>query len=99
MKPLFQNRKEFDDGVSEAITKLQQLIADVGPDPVLVSVLRQLEAIRQWTANGQDVSPDQNQKLILGLQALREMADFPDEQALVVRIDNYIKTVMVPYEP
>jgi hypothetical protein len=99
MRPLFQNRQEFDDGVSEAIPKIKQLIADVGADPVLVSVLRQLEAIQQWTANGQDVTPDQNKKLILGLQALREMADFTDEQELVVRIDNYIKTVMVPYEP
>lgn len=99
MRPLFQNRQEFDDGVSEAIPKIKQLIADVGADPVLVSVLRQLEAIQQWTANGQDVTPDQNKRLILGLQALREMADFTDEQELVVRIDNYIKTVMVPYEP
>jgi hypothetical protein len=99
MRPVIQSRKEFDDYLLEAIPKINKLIADAGADPVLVSVLRQLEAIQQWTANGQDVTPEQNKRIIMGLQALREMASFPDEQDLVVTIDNYIKTVMVPYQP
>lgn len=84
--------------MSEAIPRIKQLI-EVDADPVLISVLRQLGAIQHWTANGQDVTPEQNKRVTMGLQALRQMADFPDEQDLVVTIDNYIKTVMVPYEP
>jgi hypothetical protein len=78
---------------------MKKLVADEGADPVLISVLRQLEAIEQWTANGQDVTSEQNKDLVLGIQALRQMEDFPDEQDLVVTIDHHIKTVMVPYEP
>jgi hypothetical protein len=99
MRPVIKNRQEFDDCLLEALPKIKQLIADAGADPVLVSVLRQLEAIQQWTANGQDVTPEQNKRIIMGLQALRQMESFPDEQDLVVTIDNYIKTVMVPYQP
>ena len=99
MRPLITSRHEFDAYVSEAIPKLEGLINAVGPDPVLVSVLRQLEAIQQWTAGGKDVTPEQNTRIIMGIQALREMADFPDEKDLVVTIDNYIKTVMVPRTP
>jgi hypothetical protein len=99
MRPVIRNRQEFDDCLLEALPKITQLIADAGADPVIASVLRQLEAVQQWTANGQDVTPDQNKRIIMGLQALRQMESFPDEQDLVVTIDNYIKTVMVPYQP
>jgi len=99
MRPLIRSRQEFDNSVDEAIPKIKQLITDVGSDPVLVSVLRQLEAIQQWTANGLDLTPEQDKRITMGLVALRQMAAFPDEQDLVVTIDNYIKTVMVPYQP
>jgi len=32
----------------------------------------------------------------MGLQASRQMADFPDERDIVIALDSYIKSVMAP---
>jgi hypothetical protein len=98
VRPVIKDRQEFDDCLLAALPTIKRLIAGAGADPVLVSVLLQLQAIQQWTANGQDVTPEQNKRIVMGLQALRQMENFPDEQDLIVTIDNYIKTVMVPWD-
>lgn len=96
MRTIIKNRKEFDDCLAKAIPTIKQLVVDAGHDPVLAVVLRQLEAIQQWTANGQDVTPEQDQRIYMGLQASRQMADFPDERDIVIALDSYIKSVMAP---
>lgn len=57
---------------------------------MLGAVLRQLDAIEQWTSNGRDMTSDQKNRIVMGLQAHREMADFPVEQDLVLALNNYI---------
>ena len=96
VRTIIKNRKEFDDCLAKAIPTIKQLVVDAGHDPVLAVVLRQLEAIQQWTANGQDVTPEQDQRIYMGLQASRQMADFPDERDIVIALDSYIKSVMAP---
>jgi hypothetical protein len=44
--------------------------------------------------NGGNMSSDQKTRIVMGLQAHREMADFPVEQDLVLALNNYILRTM-----
>jgi hypothetical protein len=94
MRTLIKDRQEFDNHLLDAQTRVKQLIQKVGPDPVLAAVTRQLEAIASWTANGQNMSQQQKDRIVMGLQASREMADFPVEQDLVCALHNYLESRM-----
>jgi hypothetical protein len=94
MRTVIQNRHEFETNLLNAQVKMRKLIQDVGPDPVLGAVLRQLEVIEQWTSNGGSMTGDQKERIVMGLQAHREMADFPVEQDLVLALNNYILRTM-----
>jgi hypothetical protein len=94
MRTVIQDRHEFDMYLLDAQVKMTKLIQDVGPDPVLGAVLRQLEAIEQWTSKGGSMTGDQKERIVMGLQAHREMAEFPVEQDLVLTLNNYILRTM-----
>jgi hypothetical protein len=94
MRTVIKDRQEFDKYLFEAQAKMKQLIQKVGPDPVLVAVLRQLEAIAQWTANGENMTQGEKDRIVMGLQAVREMADFPVEQDFVCALHSYIESRM-----
>jgi hypothetical protein len=94
MRTLIKDRQEFDNSLLEAQAKMKQLIEKIRPEPVLISVLRQVEAIQQWTASGQDMSKDQKARIVTGLQTHREMASYTVEQDLVLALDNYIEGLM-----
>jgi hypothetical protein len=89
VRPDIHTRPEFDRLLQEALVKMRALVQKV-PDPVLKAVLRQLEAVEQWTAGGQNLTKAQKDRLVMGLQASREMADFEDEQDLIFTLYNYI---------
>jgi hypothetical protein len=101
MRTVIHDRQEFDRYLLEAQSKMKQLIQRAGTDPVLVAVLRQLDAIEQWTANGQNMTAEQKGSIVMGLQAHREMASFPVEQDLALALNNYIEGRMptAPSQP
>ncbi|MEY4575988.1 MAG: hypothetical protein RL701_691 [Pseudomonadota bacterium] len=43
--------------------------------PVTINVARQLEAMRQWTANGRSPTEDEQSQIDVGLVASRELSD------------------------
>ncbi|HVZ35974.1 MAG TPA: hypothetical protein VG963_26285 [Polyangiaceae bacterium] len=92
MRTVIENRQEFERYLVEAIAKMKALIVNEPDDKTLKAVLRQLEAIQQWTANGQTMTRGQVAKIVMGLQAHREMGDFPVEQDLVLALNNYIES-------
>lgn len=94
MRTVIKDRQEFDKYLPETHAKVKKLIQDLGADPVLVAVLRQLEAIEQWTANGQNMTQPQKDRIVMGLQAVREMADFVVEQDLVCALHSFIESRM-----
>jgi hypothetical protein len=57
-------------------------------------VLRQLDAIAEWTADGQPLTREQKARIVMGLQASREMATFPVEQGVVCALHSYIEGEM-----
>lgn len=94
MRTRIKDRQEFDNYLLEALAKMKKLVQDVPLDKTLFAVLRQLEAIEQWTANRQNMTADQKKRIVMGLQAHREMVDFPVEQDLVLALNNYIEGSM-----
>lgn len=94
MRTEIKTRQEFEHYLVEALAKIKKLVDDVPNDKTLFAVLRQLEAIQQWTAGGKNMSQADKERIIMGLQAHREMGDFPVEQDLVLALNNYIETRM-----
>jgi hypothetical protein len=94
VRTIIKDRQELDSHLLEAQTKMKQLIQKAGPDPVLLAVLRQLEAIASWTANGRNMTQQEKDRIVMGLQADREMADFPVEHDLVCALHSYIESRM-----
>ena len=56
MRTVIKNRQEFERYLVEATAKMKALIVNEPDDKTLKAVLRQLEAIQQWTANGQTIT-------------------------------------------
>ena len=83
-------RDDFDRRLCEAIVAMQACVEAMPEDATLRAVLRQLEAIKRWTAGGATMNAEQVQSIVMGLQAQREMADFPRETALVIAVHNFV---------
>lgn len=93
MRTNIETRQEFDRLLLSALQKMKDLVT-TEPDPVLFAVLRQLDAIKEWTADGQSLTREQKSRIVMGLQASREMATFPVEQDLVCALHGYIEGEM-----
>lgn len=93
MRTYIETRAEFDRHLADALRKLRHLVSTEA-DPVLSAVLRQLEAIEEWTTDGQNLTREQRGRIVMGLQASREMATFPVEQDLVCALHSYIEGEM-----
>jgi hypothetical protein len=94
MRTQIRSRQEFEKHLAEAIVKMKKLIQTEGDDPILIAVLRQLEAVEQWTSGDRNLTADEKKRIVMGLQAHRQMQDFPDEQDLVLALHVYIETDM-----
>ncbi len=92
MRTVIKNRQEFEQYLAEAVAQMERLVCGEPEDKTLKAVLRQLQAIQEWTANGQSMTRAQVAKIVMGLQAHREMGDFPVEQDLVLALNNYIES-------
>lgn len=93
MRTNIETRDQFDRYLADARDKVRDLLS-TEPDPVLFAVLRQLDAIAEWTADGQSLTREQKARIVMGLQASREMATFPVEQDLVCALHSYIEGEM-----
>jgi hypothetical protein len=85
-----QTRQEFNTCLRDALDMFRKLVHDNPGDKTIFAVHRQLEAIEGWTAGGNDMTEAQKKRIVMGLQAQRELMDFPDEKALVISLHNYI---------
>jgi hypothetical protein len=94
-----KTRQEFDVYMRDAIYAMTKLIAENPADKMLKAILNQLEAIEKWTAGGKNLTEDQKNRIYMGLQAQREMADFVDEKDLVISLHNYIIVRMPNAKP
>jgi hypothetical protein len=83
-------RQEFDICLREALDMFRELVQDNPDDKTVVAVRRQLEAIEEWTAGGKNMTEDQKERIVMGLQAQRELMDFSDEKDLAISLHNYI---------
>jgi hypothetical protein len=94
MRTVITTRQEFERYLKEALDKMKRLSPNDTGDPTLFAVLRQLESITEWTADGEVLTGKQKSSLVMGLQASREMAGFPAEQDLVCALHSYIEARM-----
>jgi hypothetical protein len=93
LRTTIETREQFDRHLPDAIERMKELTSTEA-DPVLFAVLRQLQAIAEWTADGQTLTREQKARIVMGLQASREMATFPVEQDLVCALHSYIEGEM-----
>ena len=89
-----KSRQEFDDLLEQAIVKVGKLSKEFPDEKVFFAVHRQLETIKEWTDGGRNMTRAQKDKIIMGVQASREMGVFEVEQDLVIALDNYLEAKM-----
>ena len=85
-----KTRQEFDSRLHDALDMFAKLVQDNPGDKTIFAVHRQLEAIEGWTAGGKNMTEDEKQRIVMGLQASRELMDFVDEADLVKSLHNFI---------
>ncbi len=85
-----QTRREFETHLRDALRMFEKLAQDNPDDQTIFAVRRQLEAIEGWTASGKNMTEDQKKRIVMGLQAQRELMDFPDEKDIIISLHNYI---------
>lgn len=66
--------------LAEAIELARQLVERSNGFEVYAVILRQLEAMSSWTADGRVPTPEERDSIDVGLIAVRELDDDPDYQ-------------------
>lgn len=72
------SRADFDALLHRATLEGRALLARRPGDPAIDPIVRQLEAVAAWSANGQKPSKDQRSSIDMGLRASRELEGDPD---------------------
>jgi hypothetical protein len=90
------SRSEFFQLLDTAITKTQEFIAQNPTWEMLQAIARQLQAMKQWTANGRKPSFDERQTISMGTTVQRELQGTPelewyDYMQLIAELDLYFK--------
>lgn len=94
MRTTIIDRSDFDKRLQETLSLIIQRCNEEPGEPVLEAIRRQLEAISQWTSDGSSLTRAQKSRIVMGLQAHRELSHLPVEQDLVLALNNYIETDM-----
>ena len=94
MRTRILDRQDFDRRLQETLALIQQRCSEDPGEPVLEAIRRRLEAIVQWTSDGSSLTRAQKSRIVMGLQAHRELSHLPVEQDLVLALNNYIETDM-----
>lgn len=83
-----KSRRDFFVALDEALKRTRALLALSPVDPNLASVLKQLEAIMNWTANGREPTKQERESLTVGRILVREF-----EPAQTDEIESWMKIV------
>ena len=75
-----KNRATFFDALDRAIRETQSLLERTPDDPYFASFLRQLRAIRDWTANGREPTRDERRSITIGRTLVRELSPAPTDE-------------------
>lgn len=80
-----QGRADFQPLLDHLIQETKKLLpAKVGERPAIESIVRQLDAIRRWTANDRDPTVDERKSISLGKVVVRELEPAPDKDIAVL---------------
>src|SRR5262249_22018456 len=77
--PEINSREDFLRILEITTTEIDGFVAREPAYPVWGLLQRQLHAMREWTANGRDPTPDQRQRISIGLVAARELEPTQDD--------------------
>lgn len=77
--------------IVDALAIVKELDARCGGFAVYQSITRQLEALTQWTANGRRPTAEEEQRIILGVIAVRELDD--DSRPEVQKLSDLLKSI------
>ncbi|MFT3770237.1 MAG: hypothetical protein QM820_32815 [Minicystis sp.] len=69
----FESRRAFFEELARTTAEIEGLAAREPNYPVWGSILRQLRAMAEWTANGKDPTPQQRGAVSIGLICAREL--------------------------
>ncbi len=83
-----KSRADFFPTLDRAIALTQALDARSAPDPNVKSILKQLDAVKHWTANGREPSRAERKSLTVGQLFVREF-----EPAQTDEVEQWIKLV------
>lgn len=72
-QPPYQSRTEFFAGLASTTAEVDALVAREPAYPVWGLLQRQLHAMAKWSANGTDPTPEQRERVWIGLVAVREL--------------------------
>jgi hypothetical protein len=73
-----KSRDDFFQMLARTTAEIDSLAAREPAYPVWVNLQRQLHAMREWTANSAQPTPEQLQRISIGLVAARELEPAPD---------------------
>ena len=73
------DRSAFFDVLDLAIAEIDALATDAPGFPPYANIARQLAAMKKWTANGREPSPDERGSIDVGLVAMRELEPAQDD--------------------
>ncbi len=73
-----QSRAEFFDVLDRTLDDARRRLAATPRLPAYQSLVAQLEAMKAWTANGREPTPDERGKIRIGLLAIRELDPEPE---------------------
>jgi ankyrin repeat protein len=82
---------DFQKMLADALAIVKELDTRCGGFAVYQSITRQLEAITQWTANGRRPAAEEEQRIILGVMAVRELDD--DSSPEVQKLSHLLKSI------
>lgn len=86
-----RDRRTFFDALERAIVETRSMLAQMPDDPYFTSMLRQLEAIQTWTANGREPTRDERKRIPIGRTLVRELSPAPTDE--IERWSNLLQEV------
>jgi len=76
--PEIRTRDDFFRILEDTVAEIDGFVAREPAYPVWALLQRQLHAMREWTANGAEPTPEQRTRISIGLVAARELEPAPD---------------------
>jgi len=89
------SRADFQKELDDVKLLCERAVQRLPGERLLGSVLRQLEALQTWTANGRTPTPDERKRIVMGIQMYREYEMTDDDELYGLRgrvgaLNNYV---------